>query len=1163
MRYVFAGCELDTDLFMLYRQGHATRLRPKVFQVLLYLIEHRDGVISKDTLIETVWPDQYISEATLADAIRDIRRVVGDRPRHPHVIQTRHGHGYHFIAEVKAVAESPSEWQSQGVPSPPSSPLTPDLTPPHNASHVNGERKIVTVIYGSLGNSVTLSEQLDLDALHTLMQTRYRLINESVEPYEGTVQALPGDRVLVVFGVPITHEDHARRAAVAALTIRQRLEAHCQTLSATYQAALAVRLGIHTGWVAVSGVEETSERSPMVIGEAVALAITLQEHAEAGMILCSEATARLLREAAQVEKHFSLSLPEHPVPIVVYTLESEQRLSRPRVRQRRLSPFVGRAREMATLQALLEQVHEGQGHVVAIVGDPGIGKSRLLVEFRRNLRRASVTYLQSQCLSYGVTSPYLPVRQLLRQMCAITDADPPEVMATKVRQRLQEAQMPAEAWAPHLLHLLGIASPTLPMPALRPQEHKERTFTALLQLCISLSHQGPLVLEIENLHWIDATSEEWLASLVARISSGPILVLGSFRPGYRPIWLGASYATQLSLSRLAAHESLQMLQAMPQVAQMSERLTRELLTKADGNPFFLEELSRAVAVDNLGQMLAIPDTVQAVLAARIDRLPATEKHLVQVAAVIGKDVALPLLEQVADLPAPVLQQALQRLQTAELFYETSLIPTPAYTFKHALTQEVAYQSLLASARRPYHQKVAQCLVTHFPEMAAMQPEWVAHHYSEAELLDEALPYWQRAGEQAVARSSNVEAISHFTQGLEVLSGLPLNQVRNQHELELQRALSTPLFLTRQTQAMGQASQRILELSQGLEDTAQYFLGLVGLWRSLFNTGQLQQAQEVGQKCLALAEKAQDPDSLVEVHMMLGSTKLGLGHLIPAHEHFQHSISVYDAQSAPAQNLRLIDPGVVSLCREAWSLSLMGFADQALDTNNRALTIAHAITHPFSLVFAMFQAGITHLCRRELDTAIQYADAVISIANEHELVYHISGGECFKTLLLAELEAPDIDLSHLCETVVSWKDQETMFGLSALYVTFANVYLQCGAVETGLQTIDDAFAVIQTREERFYEAEAYRLRGELLLHASLEDIEQAEASFQQARDIAVRQHAKAWELRATTSLCRLWRRQGRHQAARLLLEPLYNWFTEGLTTLDLLEARELLDDLIAS
>ena len=365
---------------------------------------------------------------------------------------------------------------------------------------------------------------------------------------------------------------------------------------------------------------------------------------------------------------------------------------------------------MATLQALLAQVEAGHGQVAGVVGEPGLGKSRLVYEFRRSLGRRRLTYRAGRCLSYGSTTPYLPVLDLLRHHCGITDTDGPEDITAKIHRSLQEVDMALEEWAPVLLHFFGLEEGTNPLAALSPEARKARILTAFTQMCLNGSRQRPLILEIEDLHWIDPSSDACLAALVERMAGAPLLVLVTYRPGYRPAWIDRSYVTQVALQPLTSQDSLRVVQAVLPTVTPSAPLVPQLVAKADGNPFFLEELARTVVEQGTNAPSpTVPDTIQAVLLARIDRLPATAKRLLQTAAVIGKDVALPLLQAVTDVPEEAMHRDLGHLQVAEFLYETYASAALVYVFKHALTQEVAYQSLVRRVRQQYHAHIAQVL----------------------------------------------------------------------------------------------------------------------------------------------------------------------------------------------------------------------------------------------------------------------------------------------------------------------------------------------------------------------------------------------------------------------------------------------------------------------
>src|SRR5712691_12231480 len=851
MIYRFADCVLDTQLYTLDRAGQSTRLAPKVFEVLCYLIQHRDRVVSKQELCDQVWEGLAISDATLESCLRAVRITVGDSGQAQRIIQTQRGHGYRFVADVTVETSRSGTEESPSAPPvplepleapastlPPSQPVIPprpvqrlgvrlcaacqhandenatfcaacgirlrqlcvhcgqDVTLPAVFCTACGqplaapspsspapmpagqaERKPVTVLCCAVATTTVHGTRIDLDALHSLLLALHALAQDVVRQYGGRLHPVMGERLMAMFGVPVSQEDDARRAVRVALELRRRLSGRQERLGTAPVTPLVWRMGLHTGLVVVGGMRngDDAETAATVVGDVVSVATALQERAAAGTILCSDATARWIQGTVRLEALEPLQVPGQPVAIETYTVLGRSFRHSPveQHRGRVLSPFVGREREMTTLHALLAQVEEGHGQVVGVVGEPGLGKSRLVYEFRRSLGSRRLAYRAGRCFSYGSIMPYLPVLDLLRHHCGIMDTDSPEDITAKMHRSLQEVGMAPEMWAPVLLHLLGLEEGTNPLAALSPEVRKARILTAFTRMCLNGSRQRPLILEIEDLHWIDASSDECLSALVERMAGAPILVLVTYRPGYRPAWIYKSYVTQAALQPLTSQDSLRVVQAVLPTAALTAPLVPQLLTKGDGNPFFLEELARTVVEQGTdAASLTVPDTVQAVLLARIDRLPATAKRLLQMAAVIGKDVTLPLLQAVTEVSEEAMHRDLDHLQAAEFLYETYAPTALVYTFKHVLTQEVAYQSLVRRARQQRHAHIAQVLEERFPEVVEMQPELLAYHYTEAGLAAPAVPYWQRAGQRAAERSANVEAISHFMKGLEVLQSLP-------------------------------------------------------------------------------------------------------------------------------------------------------------------------------------------------------------------------------------------------------------------------------------------------------------------------------------------------------------------------------------------------------
>jgi predicted ATPase len=997
------------------------------------------------------------------------------------------------------------------------------------------------------------------------MQELHALALDVVRPYRGQLQPMMGDRLLIFFGAPTAHEDDARRAVRVALELQQRLAARQEQLETGVSASWAGRMGLHTGMVVVDRKQDDAELATMV-GDVLSVALGLQEQAAPGQILCSATTARLVQWTVRLAAVEPIAVAGQPTPVTTYAVHrhrGRRALGWDRW-ERVLSPFVGREREMATLQALLAQVEAGRGQVAGVVGDPGLGKSRLLYEFRRSLEGRRLTYRAGRCFSYGSTTPYLPVLDLLRHHCGIADADGPEDITAKIHRSLQEVDMALEEWAPVLLHLVGLEEGTNPLAALSPEVYKARILAALTQICLNGSRQRPIILEIEDLHWIDASSDECLTALVERMAGAPILVLVTYRPGYRPAWMDRSYVTQIALQPLTSQDSLRVVQAVLPTVAPSTPLVPQLVAQAEGNPFFLEELARTVVEQGSNApSLTVPDTIQAVLLARIDRLPATAKRLLQTAAVIGKDVALPLLQAVTDVPEEVVHRELGHLQVAEFLYETYAPGALVYAFKHALTQEVAYQSLVRRVRQQYHARIAQVLEKQFPEVAESQPEFLAQHYTEAGLAEQAIPYWQRAGQRAMERSATSEAVSHFTKGLEVLQSLPESSERVQHELALHLALGAPLWTLKGHAApeVEQVYNQTLQLCQQVGDISQRFSVLAGLWRFYLARAKLDKARELAEQCAILAPQLHAPVFLLEAHLMLGSTLFFRGELVSGHEHLEQGIALYNPRQGHTRAFsRATDPGVDCLCRSAWVLCLLGYPDRALARSRKALVLAKRLSHAHSLAFASFYVCVLHQFRRETQAVLEQAAVTITLAQEGGFGQWLTGGMVSRDWARADHEPTEENIAQLCQSLAAWHATGVELGNSRLFAILAGVYTKVGQAAAGLRVLTEALALVHKNAEHYYDAELYRLRAELLLLQAIPDEGAAENSFQLALDIAHHQRAKLLELRAAIHLSQLWQQQGKREQARQVLTEIYGWFTEGFQTPDLQEARALLDAL---
>jgi predicted ATPase len=721
-----------------------------------------------------------------------------------------------------------------------------------------------------------------------------------------------------------------------------------------------------------------------------------------------------------------------------------------------------------------------------------------------------------------------------------------------------------EVWAPSLLELLGVVEDPAALAVLTPQERKQRTFAALQQMSLQGSRKQPLIFEVEDLHWIDPTSEEDLTALVERLPGAAILLLTTYRPGYQSPWLAKAYATQLPLAPLRPPESQQMVQTLLQGTPSTAALVPFILAKAGGNPLFLEELTRAAAAhEGDGGCWTVPETIQAVLAARLDQLPADEKHLLQVAAVIGPAVPFSLLQAVTELPEDAVQRHLTALRTARCLYETRLVPEPTYAFAHVLLQDVAYQTLLRRTRQHYHQRIAQVLEEQFPETADTQPELLAYHYTEAGLIAPAIAYWQQAGQRAVQRSAYTEAIVHFKQGLTVLTSLPEAPARWHQELDLQVALGSALMAVKGQGApdVAHAYARARELCQQVGDTPQLLAVLRGLVPYYLTRGQLQESHQLAEQLLRLAEAQADPAPRMLAHFMLGQVMFYRGEPALSQTHHAQALALYTLQEAQALTVRYgLDLGVGSHSWLAWALWQLGAPTQALRHSQAARTLAHEGSHSVSLVFALLWAACVHLCRREVSAVHELAMASITLATEQGFTQRLAHATVLHGWALARQGQGEVGRAAIRQGLTASMATGSMllqpYGLGLL----AETYETGGHPDEGLAVLAEAQAVMAVTGVQWYAAELSRLKGALLLRQAVPDAAQAEACFQQALAVARQQQAKSWELRATMSLARLWQQQGKMAEACELLALIYNWFTKGFDTADLQEAKALLEEL---
>jgi predicted ATPase len=790
---------------------------------------------------------------------------------------------------------------------------------------------------------------------------------------------------------------------------------------------------------------------------------------------------------------------------------------------------------------------------------------------------ADEPHTQWECRSslYYQNTALYPITDLFQRTLQFQADDTPEQRLEKLERTLSQYRLPLEESVALFASLLSLPVPEDRYPPLHlsPQRQRQKTLEAIVSILLEQAEQQPVLFILEDLHWTDPTTLEFLDLLIDQIPTTAICALLTCRPMFQPSWHHRSYLTEVTLNRLARSQIEQMAERVAGGKNLPTDVLQQIVEKTDGVPLFVEEMVKAVLESGLlketdghyelvGSLtsLAIPATLQDSLMARLDRL-VTAKAVAQYAAVIGRQFSYALLQAVSELDEATLQRELGRLVEAELVYQRGLPPQATYMFKHALVQDAAYESLLKSTRQQYHQRIAQVLASQFLETVEAQPELLAHHYTEAGLHEQAVGYWQQAGENAIQRFAHVEAISHLTKGLALLDTLPGTPERAQQELTLHIALGAPLIATKGFAApeVGQAYTRARVLCRQIGETPQLFRTLFGLTLYYLMRLELQTAQELGEQCLRLAQRAQESEIRLQAHHALWPVMLWRGDFVSARHHIERGMALYDTTQHHAHTALYggHDPGACSRQLGALVLWMLGYPDQALTMSRSVLTLTQELAHPLSKVLAHNFAAVLHELRRESHAAKEQAETTMRLCADQGLPLWLAWGTSLRGKALTELGQDEEGVTQMRQGLAAWR--ATGANTYTHFVAMlAEGYGKVGQSEEGLTLLAEALAHMNQTEERQHEAELHRLKGELLLQQSADNQSEAEACFHQALDIARQQQARSWELRAATSLSRLWQQQGKHQDAYDLLAPVYEWFTEGFDTADLQEAKGLLE-----
>jgi class 3 adenylate cyclase/tetratricopeptide (TPR) repeat protein len=1035
--------------------------------------------------------------------------------------------------------------------------------------NVEGERKTVTALLADFKGSIGLIEDLDPEELRAIVDPALKLMINAVHHYDGYVTRTTDDGIFALFGAPVAHEDHPQRALSAALRMQAKVKRYAEKLRAEKGLNMQVRVGANTGEVVVREIrigEKHTEYGP--IGHSISVAASVQMLVAPGSIAITESVRKL------VEGFFTLKLlgparirgVSEPLQIYEVTGPGLLRTRCQRAAARGYTRFVGRRREMEMMENAAESAMMGRGQMVATVGEPGVGKSRLLSEFKATSQKGWLV-LEGVSFSHGKTTAYLPLVELLQDYFAIEPDDEPWRRREKVAGKVTTLDRSLEETLPHLFGLLGIIEGTDPLAGMDEQIRRRRTQEAVKRILLHESLNQPLMLIFEDLHLIDDATQGFLNLLTEGIASASVLLLVNYRPEYTHQWSSKTYYTHLRLDPLGKDSAAEMLSARIGDSPDLAPVKRLILERTEGNPLFIEELVEAlfdegvlvrngtVRVTRPLSQLKLPPIVQGILAARIDRLPPDAKELLQTLAVIGSQFPLALVRQVVKLPADRLDPPLDVLQAGEFIYERPATGDVEYTFKHALTHDAAYNSLLTERRKLLHERTAQAIEVVYSQRLEDHYAELAYHYRSSDNAAKAVEYLCLAGEQAIDRGSYSQALANVEPALRLIGRLPKGEERLRAELgvRLMEGRTASVLHGLGSGERLRAFQRVCELSEQLGDDSTLFMRLVGGVHA--GRADARRAQEVLNRCLGPAEIDKDREIPPYVQQLVGWCAYGSGELLKASSQFAELMAASVSARRRGPPGIVVDPWVLAPAILGLVQVALGRPDEAVRLSEEAIRRARQLNQPFMLAQTLWNVAGLHFHLRDPEATSELADEIITLAEQYGFREWLAQGHLLRGWAMRELDQTDPGLAQL---EAGSSPKTTLFFPSEMFLE--TVFVRTGRADEALELIGKALARVESTGAYIGAPELYRFMARALLIRDPSATAEAEKCFRKAVEIARGQSAKWWELRATTGLARLLRDTNRREEARTVLSEIYNWFTEGFDTADLKDARVLLDEL---
>ncbi len=1166
----FGGFELDPASFQLRRSGRPLRLERIPLEVLLLLVERRGHLVLRQEIAERIWGRDVALDIdnALNTAIRKVRRALRDDPAHARYVETVPAKGYRFIGVVTSTARPEVERDAEIGRAQSGSAIISNASPDSHASeHLvetipapkgarEGERKQVTVLFAHLEAAVELLAGRDPEEARKLLDPVLEYMLDAVRVYEGTVNQVMGDGIMALFGAPRAHEDHAVRACYAALRMQEMVKQHAEGGRRQHDAPIHVRVGLSSGEVVVREIGSDLQMHYTAVGQTTHRAAGMAQLAAPGSVLATADTLRLAAGYVQIKPLGSVIVKDIGEPVEAYAVmgrgEVRSRLQAAAVRG--FSPFVGRDSELAQLHGALEQARQGRGQVAAVVGEPGVGKSRLVFELMRSPRAEGWLVLEARPVSYGKATSYLPVIDLLKGYFRITGRDTHRDILEKITGRILALDRALETALPALLALLDVPFEDPQWQGLDPPQRRQRILDAVKRLVLRETRAQPLLVVVEDLHWIDTETQAFLDSLVESLPTAPLLLLVDYRPEYRHAWGSKTYYRQLRIDPLPAESAEDLLASLLGDDPGLQPLKQLLIDRSEGNPLFLEESIRTLLETGTlaGERgtyrltrsvsgLEVPASVHAVLAARIDRLNAEDKQLLQAAAVVGKDVPLALLQGVSGVDENGVTLGIARLQSAEFLYETRLFPEPEYTFKHALTHEVAYGSLLVERRRALHAQVIRTIEARFADRLPQHVELLAHHALRGEVWDEALLYLCQAGHKAASRSAHREAAACFDQALTVLGHLPDSREARERAIDLRLELRTSLFtlgeLSRIPEVLGEAEA----IAATIGDRRRQGLALVSLSNHYFQMADSPRAGDYAERALAIALELGDSGIEAQATLRLGGILFRNGEYRQATDLLGRAVP--GLQKHPIEHLHGESGIIACLCFLARALIEVGEFVAAIDRAEEAIHISEAADAAFGLVHGHFALGLAYLRNGDFERAVPTLERGLGIARDRSVSFmepllcsavgssYTQSGRIAEGISLLELGlggAARMGHKGFVITLRGW--------LAAGYLLAER---RADAATLALESLEAARQVGQTPRE----ADARNLLGDIAATAQPPKMEEAEAHYQAALALAEPRGMRPLVAQCHLGLGKLHLRTGKREQAKEHLTTALTMFRE--------------------